>query len=165
MFKVTTFFQFASTKTTLQILFLYTHDFEDNLTILYSKLVNDNDIDYKSYDARQCVLMYSALLKLCTDELTDCKSQIKQLTTQANHILTTLDQTNNTNPKHAKRGIIHSLFNFLFCNPNSSADIESIKNNMAILEENQDVLSSQIFETSILYVVKHPVCYVAYSLS
>ena len=42
-----------------------------------------------------------------------------------------------------KKGIIHSLFNFLFGNPNSPEEINAIKNNMAILEENQDILSSQ----------------------
>ena len=52
VFRVTTFFQFAST----------------NLTI-----------------------------KLCKDELTDCKSQITQLTIQVNNMFSTLDQTN---PKH-----------------------------------------------------------------
>ena len=52
------------------------YDFEDNLTILYSTLVTNNDLDHKFYDIRQCVLTYSALLKLCTDELTDSKSQI-----------------------------------------------------------------------------------------
>ena len=74
----------------------------------------------------------------------DCRSQIIQLTTQINHIFATVDQTS---PKHAKRGLIHSLFNFLFCNPNSSAELNSIKNNMAILEENQDILSDQIQKT------------------
>ena len=63
---------------------------------------------------------------------------------QLNHIFTTLDQTN---PKCTKRGIIHSLFNFLFGNLNSSTDIEFLKNNMTILEENQNVLSSQIQKT------------------
>ena len=71
--------------------------------------------------------MYSALLKLCTDELADCKSQINQLTTQVNYILTTLNQTKDTNPKHNRRCVIHSLFNFLFGDPNGSADIEPIK--------------------------------------
>ena len=43
------------------------------------------------------------------------KSQINQLTTQVNHILTTLDETKDTNPKHGKRGVIHSflLISFL----------------------------------------------------
>ena len=131
VFWVTTFFQFASTKTALQILLQYVHNFEDILTTVCSKLGDDNDINHKSYDIRQCVLMYSALLKLCTDDLIDCKSQINQLTTQFNHILTTLDQTKD-NPKCTKRGMIHSLFNFLFGNVNCSADIESIKNNMVI---------------------------------
>ena len=100
MFRVTTFFQFASTKTALQVLPQYAHDFEENLTILYSKLVTNNDLDHKSKDVRQHILMYSSLLKLCTDELTDYKSQITQLTTQINHIFATLDQTS---PKHAKK--------------------------------------------------------------
>ena len=52
------------------------HDCEENLTILYSRLVTNNDLYHKSYDAQQCVFRYSALLKLYTDELTDCKSQI-----------------------------------------------------------------------------------------
>ena len=78
---------------------------------MYSKLVNNNDLTHKSYDVRQHVLMYSSLLKLCRDELTDCKSQITQLTTQVNHIFTTLDETN---PKCAKRGkYTHNLISCL----------------------------------------------------
>ena len=76
--------------------------------------------------------------------LKDCKSQMTQLTTQVNHIFANLDHTS---PKHAKRGVIYSLFNFLFVDPNSLAEIHSVKNNMAILEENQDVLSDQIHKT------------------
>ena len=117
------------------------HDVQENLKPLYSNLVTNNDFDHKSYDIRQHILTYAALLKLCTDELTDCKSQITQWTTQINNIFSTLDQTG---PKHANRYIIHSLFNFLFGDVNSSAEIKAIKNNMAILKENQDVLSSQI---------------------
>ena len=49
-----------------------------------------------------------------------------------------------TGPKHAKRGVTHSSFNFWFGNPNSSAANNAIKNNMAIFEKNQDILSSQI---------------------
>ena len=45
VFRVTTFFLFTSTKTALQILLQYVHDFEAYLTTLYSKLVDDNDID------------------------------------------------------------------------------------------------------------------------
>ena len=81
--------------------FEYTLIFENNLIILHTKLVYDND--HKSYDVRQWVLMYSALLKLCTDELTDSKSQINQLTSQVSHILTTLDQPKDTSPKCNKR--------------------------------------------------------------
>ena len=36
----------------------------------------------------------------------------------------------------------------MFGNPNSLAAINSIKNNMAILEESQDILSGQIQKTS-----------------
>ena len=74
MFRVTTIIQFASTKSAFQILVQYAHDFEDNLTILYSKFITNNDFDHKSYDVRQHVLMYSVLLKLYTDALTDCIS-------------------------------------------------------------------------------------------
>ena len=52
-----------------------------------------------------------------------------------------------TNPKLNKRGIINSLFDFLFSDLDSSADIEAIKNNMAILQENYDVLGNQIQRT------------------
>ena len=142
VFSITTFFQFASTKTALQILLQYVHVFEDNETILCSKLVTNNDLDHKSYDVRQHVFTYSALLRLYTDELTDCKSQMTQLTTQVSHIFATLDQTK---PKHAKRGIMHSLFNFLFGDPNSLADINSVK--ISDFSRNQDILSGQIQKT------------------
>ena len=127
VFKVTTFFQFKSTKAALEILLQHMHDFKENLKTLY--LVTNNKLDHKSYDVRQHVLACLALLKLCTGELTDCKSQIAQLTTQVNNTSSTLDQTN---PKCAKRGIIHSLLNFIFGDPNSSAEINTVKNNMAI---------------------------------
>ena len=117
------------------------HDFNENLKTLYSKLVTNNNFNHKLYDVRQCILTHLALLQLCSDELVDCKSQITQLTRQINNIFATLNQNG---PKHAKRGIIHSLFNFLFCDQNSSEEISTIKNNMAILEENQDLMSSQI---------------------
>ena len=63
------------------------------------------------------------------------------MTSQINNAFATMDQTGS---KCTKRGIIHSLFNFIFGNPNSSAEINAIKNNIAILVENQDILSSQI---------------------
>ena len=56
VFRVTTFLQFASTKAALQFLLQYKHDFHDSLTILYSKLVTNNDLVHKSYDVRQHVL-------------------------------------------------------------------------------------------------------------
>ena len=60
------------------------------------------------------------------------------------HILATLDQSD---PKCTKRGIIHSLFNFLFLNSNSAKESNAINNNMATLKENQDIPSSQIQKT------------------
>ena len=120
------------------------HDFDKNLKTLYPQSITNNDFDYESYDVRQCILTYAALLKLCIDELMDCKSQIMQLTSQINNIIATLDQTA---PKCAKRGIIPFLFNFLFGNPNSSAEINVIKNNLALLGENQVILSNQILKT------------------
>ena len=63
----------------------------------------------KSDDERQYILSYSTLHKLCSDELMDCKYQITQLATQVDHNFATLDQSD---PKHSKRGIIHSLWNF-----------------------------------------------------
>ena len=77
------------------------------------------------------ILTYLALFKLCSHELADCRFHIMQLTSQVVSILAILDQTG---PKHAKRGIIHSLFNFLVGDPNSAGEINAVKNNMAILE-------------------------------
>ena len=47
VFRVTTFFQFESTKAALDILLQYMHDFKVNLKTLYSKLVTNNDFDHK----------------------------------------------------------------------------------------------------------------------
>ena len=91
--RVTTFFQFDSTTAALSILLHCTHDFDKNLKMLYSKLVTNNNFDHKAYDVRQCILTYSALLKLCFDEFADCKFEIKQLTSEINIIFATLDQT------------------------------------------------------------------------
>ena len=76
VFRVTTFFQFKSTNAALEILLHYVNDFNKNLKTLYSKLVSNNNFDHKLYDERQNILTYFILLKLCTDELMDCKSQI-----------------------------------------------------------------------------------------
>ena len=77
-------------------------------------------------------MSYSTLLKFSSHELMDCKFQIMQLTSQVDNIIGTLAQSN---PKCTKRGIIYSLFNFLFGNSNSAKETNAIKNNMAILEE------------------------------
>ena len=106
VFRVTTLFQFDSTKDALSFLLQYAHDFDENLKKLYSRLVTNNDFHHKSHDVRQCILTYLALLKLCFDEHMDCKFQIIQLTSQINNIFATLDQTGS---KCTKRSIIHSI--------------------------------------------------------
>ena len=54
VFRVTTFFQFDSTKSTLNTLLKYIQDFDENLKTLYSKLVmNNNYDDHKSHDKKQ----------------------------------------------------------------------------------------------------------------
>ena len=77
-------------------------------------------------------------------KLADCKVQIMQLTKQVDNIFTSLDQSN---PKCTKRGIIHSLLKFLFENSNSVKEINVIKNNMAMLKQNLDILNSLIQKT------------------
>ena len=144
VFRVTTFLQFNSTKVALNILLQYMHDFNENLKTLYSKLVINNIFDSRSHNERQHILSYSALLNSSFEEPADCKIQIMQLTGQVDNIFTTFDQSN---PKCTKRGVIHSLFNFLLQNSNSTKEIAAIKNNMAILKDNQDILSSQIQTT------------------
>ena len=91
VFRVTTFFQFESTNVELEFLLHYAYDVEENQKKTYSKLVTKNNFDHKSYDVRQHVLAYLALLKLCTDELVNCKLQITQLTTQINNLFFSLD--------------------------------------------------------------------------
>ena len=104
----------------------------------------NNNYNHKSYDTNQWNLSYLPLLTLCSDEIPDCKLQITELNSQVNNIFTKLDQS-----KHncTKRGIIHSLFNFLFGTSSSAEEITAINNNMEILKGNQDILSSQIQNT------------------
>ena len=133
VFRVITFFQFDSTKSALNILFKYNQDLDENLKTLYSKLVMNNNYDHKSYDARQWILSYSALLTLCSDEISDCKLQIAEINNKVNNIFTTLNQSKYN---HTKRWVIHSLFNFLFGTSNSAEEVTVIKNNMEILNKN-----------------------------
>ena len=86
VFRVYPFFQFISPKAVLDI-------FSKILKTLYSKLVTYNDCDNKSYDVKQHILTYWALLKLCSDNHADCKLQIMQLTSQINKSFATLDHT------------------------------------------------------------------------
>ena len=81
-------------KATLNILLHYVCDYDESLKTLDLKLVTNNNFDHKSYDARQGVLSYLALLKLCSDKLSDCKFQIIQITSQVDNILATLNQSN-----------------------------------------------------------------------
>ena len=60
VFRVTIFFQFTSIKAALEILLQYVHDFEENLTILYSKLVTNNELDHKSYNVRHLFNIFSS---------------------------------------------------------------------------------------------------------
>ena len=53
IFRVTTFSQFDSIKSVLNILLKYAQDSDKNLKTLYSKLVTNNKYDHKSYDANQ----------------------------------------------------------------------------------------------------------------
>ena len=80
--RVSTFFQFDSTKVALSILLQYLHAFDKNLQTLYSKLVTNNVFDMKSHNERQHILIYPALVKLSSNKLADCKFQIMQLTSQ-----------------------------------------------------------------------------------
>ena len=141
VFIVTTFFQFNSTKYALNTLLKYAQDFNENLKSLYSKLVTNNNYDHKSYDTNQWNVSYSALLTLCSDEISGCKLQIADLNTQLNNIFTTLDQSEHN---HTKWGIIHSLLNFLFGTSSSAEEITAIKNSVEIFKGNQDTLSSQL---------------------
>ena len=77
-------------------------------------------------------MSYWALLNSSFEELEDCKVHIIQLTKQVDNIFATLDQSN---PKCTKRGITHSLFNFLFGNANSSKEIKAIKSNIVKLQK------------------------------
>ena len=96
----------------------------------------NNNYDHKSYDARHQILFYSASLTLYSDEISDCKLQIAELNSQVNNIFSTLAQSKHN---HAKRGIIHSLFNFLFGTSSSVDERTAIKTNMEILKGNPDI--------------------------
>ena len=78
---------------------------------------------------KKCILTYFTLFKLCSDELKDYKFQITQLTNQVDNIFATLNQND---PKCTKRGIIHSLFTFLFDDSSSAEEINDIKKKMTI---------------------------------
>ena len=86
LFRITTFFQFDSSKITLSILLQNGHDFDKYLKTLYSKLVINNIFHSKSHNERQCILSYSALLRLSSEELVNHKVQIVQLTIQVDNI-------------------------------------------------------------------------------
>ena len=93
VFKVTTLFQFDSTKNTLDTLLTYTQELDANLKTIHSELVNNNNNDHKLYDANQWNLSYSALLTSCADKILDYKLQITELFIEWNDIFTTLDHS------------------------------------------------------------------------
>ena len=53
VFRVTTFFQFDSAKSTLNTLLKYAQHLDENLKTKYSKLVTNINYDQKSFDANQ----------------------------------------------------------------------------------------------------------------
>ena len=89
-------------------------------------------------------LSYSALLTLCSDEISDSKLEITDLNIWLYNIFTILNQLKHN---HTKRGMYHSLFNFLFGTSSSAKEITAIENNMEILKGNQDILNSEIPKT------------------
>ena len=93
IFRVTTLFQFDSTKNALITLLQYVQDLDANLKTLYSQLVSNSMYDHKSHDANQWNWSYSALLTSCSEEISDCKLQITKLSIQLNNIFTTLDHS------------------------------------------------------------------------
>ena len=68
--------------------------------------------------------MLFSLFYIMFDEISDCKLQITDLNIQLHNIFTTLDQSKNN---FTKRGIIHSLFNFLFVTSSNAKEITAIK--------------------------------------
>ena len=98
-FRVTTFFQFASTKIALSILLRYANDFNKNLEKWYSKLVINNAFNSRSHNERPCILSYSVLINSSSEELTNCKAQIMQLTRLTDKIFATLDPLTKTHQK------------------------------------------------------------------
>ena len=52
VFRVTTFFQFNSTKSSLNLLLQYAQDLEEDIKTLYTELVTDNH-NQKTYDTAQ----------------------------------------------------------------------------------------------------------------
>ena len=79
-------------------------------------------VDHTTKDNASCLTQL--YLSHIFEELANCKVQIMQFTKQVDNIFATLDQSN---PKYTKRGIIYSLFNFLFGHSNSAKEIKAIK--------------------------------------
>ena len=92
VFRVTTFFQFDSTKSSLNNLLEYGQDSDDNIKTLYAKLVTNN-YDQKTYDANKQNLSYASILTSCSNEFWNCKCQITDLCTQLYDIFNTLNQS------------------------------------------------------------------------
>ena len=155
VFRVTMFFQFGCTKSSLNILLQYTKNLEENIQTLYTKLVTNYN-NQKIYEASHWNLTYLSLLIFngtwfmypsltsCSEELSNYRSQMLMLYMQLYNMSNTSAQSKHS---HTKCAIIHSLFNFLFGTSSSTEEINAIKYNMEILKGNQYTLSNQIKQT------------------
>ena len=73
VFRVTTFLPVWFHQNAWNTLPIYGQELDANVKTLYSKLVNNNNNDHKSYDANQWNSSPSALLTTCSDEISHCK--------------------------------------------------------------------------------------------
>ena len=78
IFRVTIFFQFSSTKSSLNILLQYVQGLEENIQTLYTRLVTNNN-NQEAYKAPQRNLAYASLLTSCSQEVNNYKCQIIKL--------------------------------------------------------------------------------------
>ena len=90
VFRVTIFFQFGSTKSSLNILLQYTQNLEENIQTLYTKLVTNYD-NQKTYKAPQRNLTYVSLLTSFSQELNNYRCKMIVLYTQLHNMFNTSD--------------------------------------------------------------------------
>ena len=75
VFRITIFFKFGSTKSSLNILLQYAQGLEENIQTLHTRLVTNND-NQKSYKATQRNITYASLLTSCSQEVNNYKCKI-----------------------------------------------------------------------------------------